>query len=101
MTVRIGFVGSGGIANAHMRSLAQIEDAEMVAFCDRVPERAQTAASAYGGTHYTRFAEMYDREDLDGVYICVPPGAHGDQEMEAIRRRLPMFVEKPVAASVD
>ena len=49
LTVRIGFVGSGGIANAHMRSLAQIEDAEMVAFCDVVPERAQTAASTYGG----------------------------------------------------
>ena len=99
MTVRIGFVGAGGIANHHMRSLTQVQEAEMVAFCDVDPEKARSAASTYGGRDYSSFDLMYDNENLDGVYICVPPFAHGDAELEAVRRGLALFVEKPVAAT--
>ena len=99
MTVRIGFVGAGGIANHHMRSLTQVQEAEMVAFCDVDPEKARSAASTHGGRDYSSFNLMYDNESLDGVYICVPPFAHGDAELEAVRRGLALFVEKPVAAT--
>lgn len=43
--LRIAIVGCGGIANGkHMPSLSRQADAEMVAFCDIVEERAQEAA---------------------------------------------------------
>lgn len=99
MTVRIGFVGAGGIANHHMRTIAQISEARMVAFCDVVPAKAQSAASAYGGKAYDNFIQMYDSEKLDAVYICLPPFTHGRQELEAVARGLPIFVEKPVATT--
>ena len=46
--VRIAIVGCGGIANQkHMPSLKKFPDrAEMVAFCDIIPERAEKAAKA-------------------------------------------------------
>ena len=100
MSVKIGFVGSGGIANHHMRTLAQIEAAQMTAFCDVVEEKAQAAAQTYGGRAYTDYTTMYDSEDLDAVYICVPPFAHTTQELEAVARGLPIFVEKPVAVTL-
>jgi myo-inositol 2-dehydrogenase/D-chiro-inositol 1-dehydrogenase len=34
------------------------------------------------------------------VYICVPPGAHGAVEERVLAARLPMFVEKPLAADL-
>ena len=49
MTVKIGFVGTGGIANHHMRTLAEIPDAKMVAFCDLVEEKSQQAAKEFCG----------------------------------------------------
>ena len=61
--VRIAIVGCGGIANQkHMPSLAKFpEKAEMVAFCDIIPERAQKAAEEYGvegAKVYTDYKEM-------------------------------------------
>jgi len=100
MTVKIGFVGTGGIANHHMRTLSEIPTASMVAFCDVVEEKAVTAATTYGGKAYTCYEEMYDSEALDAVYICLPPFAHDRQELAAIERDLPIFVEKPVATTM-
>lgn len=100
MTVKIGFVGTGGIANHHMRNLAEIPEAEMVAFCDIVEEKALGAATTYGGKAYTNYADMYAEEALDAVYICVPPFAHQQQELAAIERDIAIFVEKPVATTM-
>ena len=48
--LRVAIVGCGGIANQkHMPSLkANADKAEMVAFCDIIPERAEKAAKEYG-----------------------------------------------------
>ena len=49
--LKIGIIGCGGIANGkHMPSLKKVEECEMVAFCDIVPERAEKAAKEYGKT---------------------------------------------------
>lgn len=97
MSVRIGFIGSGGIASHHMGQLAGQPNAEMVAFCDAVEERARSRAEQYGGRAYTDFRQMLDREDLDAVFICTPPHVHGEIEFACIDRGLPMFIEKPVS----
>ena len=76
MTIKIGFVGTGGIANHHLRTLAQLDEAELVAFCDVVEEKALAAASEYGGRAYSHYETLYDSEALDAVYICLPPFAH-------------------------
>jgi predicted dehydrogenase len=43
---------------------------------------------------------MLDRHELDGVYICIPPFAHGAVELACIERKLPFFVEKPIATDL-
>ena len=101
MSVRIGFVGCGGIANAHMQNLARIEGAEMVAFSDIVEEKAHKAADEYGGRAFADYREMYDSVELDAVYVCLPPFAHTDQEILAAQAGLALFVEKPLALTMD
>ena len=44
---------------------------------------------------------MFDKEDLDAGYICTPPFAHGDQELAACERQIPIFVEKPIATQME
>jgi predicted dehydrogenase len=60
-------------------------------------ERARETAGTFGGTPYDDYRRMLDREQLDAVYIGVPPYAHGEPELLCIAKGLPVFVEKPVA----
>ena len=71
--VKVGFVGTGGIANGHLRSLAEMENVCIAALCDIDESRANTAVEAYGGQAYTDYRKMFDAEDLDAVYFCLPP----------------------------
>ncbi|HEX3000502.1 MAG TPA: Gfo/Idh/MocA family oxidoreductase [Armatimonadota bacterium] len=100
MSVRIGFVGAGGIANAHLRNLEQIPEAKLVAFADVDAARAKAAAERFQATAYTDYHEMLDKEALDAVYVCVPPFAHYDAEILAAKKGLALFVEKPVAVTL-
>ncbi len=96
-SVRIGFIGAGGIASRHLGDLIGFEDVQVVALADPALERAQAQAERCGAKSYSDYQEMLDREKLDALYICVPPFAHGPLEMAALDRDLPFFVEKPLA----
>ena len=116
MSVRIGFIGVGGIAASHLINLVQIPEAEVVALCDldtaviertrqRVNDRLAKTAEAGGGAGqarrlegvpYTDYRAMLRQERLDAVYLCLPPFAHGDPDQAVIEAGLPLFVEKPV-----
>lgn len=94
---RIGFIGAGGIASRHFGVLQGFEDVKIVALTDPVYERAAGLGQPVGATAYRDFRQMLDNEQLDALYICLPPFAHGEPELAAIERGLPFFVEKPLA----
>jgi len=100
MAVRVGFVGSGGMARAHMGTLSQMDDVKLVAFCDVQKDRAEKAAADFNGTAYTDHREMLDREGLDALYVVVPPGFHTDAETIAAKKGIHLFVEKPIAVTL-
>lgn len=93
--LRVGFVGSGGTANNHAQRLAKMRDVKIEAFCDVLFPLAQAAAEKYSARAFRKAADMFDAIDLDAVYFCLPPNAHGD-EFLAIERGIPFFTEKPV-----
>ena len=72
--VKLGFIGTGGMASAHMRNLKEnFDDVEFSAMCDISEDRAKQRAEEFGGNAYSDYRVMYDTEDLDAVYICTPP----------------------------
>ena len=99
---KLAIIGCGGIGRYHLDHFLQFRDIELAGFCDIILERAEAFAKAAGsGLGFTDYKEMYDAVQPDMVFICIPPYAHGDIEFETIRRRIPFFVEKPVALSLD
>lgn len=94
---RLGFIGAGGIAMRHLGVLRQFEDVTLAAFADTDFGRAEAVAAEHGGKAYRDHRALLDSEELDAVYICVPPFAHGEVERDVIARKLPFFVEKPIA----
>ncbi|WP_242141055.1 glycosyltransferase [Sphingomonas sp. TREG-RG-20F-R18-01] len=94
---RIGFIGAGGIAHRHFGVLEQFDDVAIVAVADVDMARATEAAARFGARAFDDAAAMLASIDLDALYICVPPFAHGEPERLSIDHHLPFFVEKPVA----
>ena len=99
--VKLGFIGTGGMAGAHMNNLKNFDDVKFVAMCDISEDRAKQRAEEFGGNAYSDYQQMYDSEELDAVYICTPPFAHGQQEIMACQEGIAMFIEKPIACELD
>ena len=99
--VKVGFVGVGGIAGVHLKYLAKAADAKIAAVCDVNAAQADTIATQYGAKAYGSVEKMLDTEKLDAVYICVPPFAHTNQELLVCERKLALFVEKPIATTLE
>lgn len=96
--VKIGFIGVGGIGSVHVDNVRKIEAAEIVAVCDVNAENAAKKAEELGlSKFYTDVDEFLESEELDGVFICVPPFAHGEIEEKVVNKGVNLLVEKPVS----
>lgn len=99
-TLRVACVGTGFIAGRHLAALAKFPEVEVVAVADPVAERAHAAAQRLGVRAFDDGLDLLAGEDLDAVWLCVPPFAHGALEQAALDRDLPFFVEKPLAVDL-
>ena len=97
----VGVVGTGFIAGRHLQALTSRSDVQVVAVADADPDRARSAAAPLGARAYDDGLVLLEQERLDAVWLCVPPFAHGALEHACLDRRLPFFVEKPLAADLD
>lgn len=100
--LRIGIVGCGGIAvNKHFPALSHQADlAEMVAFCDLIPERAQKAADQYGvpgALVCTDYHELLADKRVDVVHVCTPNRSHSQITIDALESGRDVMCEKPMA----
>lgn len=99
--VRIGIIGCGGIANGkHMPALKKIEEAEMVAFCDIIEERAVKAAKEFGvegAKVYTDYRKLLEDESIESVHVCTPNRSHSFITIDALEAGKHVMCEKPMA----
>ncbi len=100
--LKIGIIGCGGIANGkHMPSLKRLSDkAEMVAFCDLIPERAEKAKQEYGTPDakvYTDYKELLKDPAISVVHVCTPNRWHSVMSVDAMEAGKHVMCEKPMA----
>lgn len=103
--LRVGIIGCGGIANGkHMPALkSQAQQAEMVAFCDIIPERAEKAAKEYGvpgAKTYVNYKELLEDKSIDVVHVCTPNRSHSEITVAALEAGKHVMCEKPMAKTV-
>ena len=97
--VKIGVIGTGGIAGAHMGGYAAAaEHCDVVACCDVKKEVAEAFAARHGIPHvYTRYQDMVKKEQLDAVSVCTPNFMHCKPTVFALQNGLHVLCEKPLA----
>lgn len=74
--LRIGIIGCGRIAVMHAVPATVLEEAELVACCDIVAERAEELAARYRCKAYTSYEKMIGECSLDAVHVCLPHYLH-------------------------
>jgi len=100
-TLRAAVIGLGAMGANHARVYAHMPHVALAAVADTDAARIH-AADLPRETHaYADYAEMLDEERPDVVSVCVPTRAHLDVAAAAIERRIPLLVEKPLAATID
>ena len=110
-TVRIGFVGVGGMGSAHVQNLLNIDGVAIKAVCDIVEDkvaRAQKWVEEAGQPKpagYSRgpwdFKRMCETEDLDLVFTATPWEWHVPVLLAAMKNGKHAATEVPAAMSLD
>jgi len=100
--VRCGVVGLGWFGEHHVDTLKQLPQAELTAVCTRRPERLREVAEKYGVPKmFTDFRALLADPDIDMVNIVTHVGDHVEPTLAAIQARKHVFLEKPMADSVE
>lgn len=103
--LRLGIIGCGGIANGkHMPAEKRNPRAEMVAFCDIIPERAQKAKEEYGtedSAVYTDYKELLKDESIDAVLVLTHNKEHCRITVDALNAGKHVLCEKPMATTYE
>mgnify|MGYP000080994555 CR=1 FL=1 len=99
---RIGVVGCGTIAYwTHLRALARLPDAKLVAAADPDPAARARAQRLSRIEVHEHADELLARDDVDAVLLCPATPAHAAVALAACRQRIPFYLEKPLAISAD
>lgn len=98
---RTAIIGCGGIAQVHAAALATLPQVQIVAVCDKIPERAAALAEKTGAQAETDFDQVIAREDVQVVHLCVPHYLHAPMAIAAMRAGKYVLTEKPMAISVE
>jgi predicted dehydrogenase len=102
--LRIGIIGTGGIADAHIQGyLAFPDECEIVALADVAAGRAAQKAEQFGlsATGYDDPGEMIAEAGLDLVSIATPPSTHAPLTIAGLDAGVHVLVEKPMAPSLE
>ena len=95
--IRVGLVGDGSHTYRNLLPALHHLPVNLVAMCNRSEEKLQRTILEYPCPAYQSAAEMYDRENLDGVIISVSPQQHPELVCQALQHGLHVFLEKPPA----
>ena len=101
--VRIGFVGVGGMGQcAHLRNYAAIPECDVVAITELRTKTAMQVAAKYNvPAVYTDVHEMMRKEALDALVCSQPFQRHAILLPEMLSYKIPIFIEKPLAGSLE
>ena len=100
--IRIGVLGTGGIAGrALLEPAQQMPEVAVTAVGSRTPERAEAFAAEHGIGRATTYEGLLQDPDIDVVYITLPPSLHAEWSIRAMEAGKAVLCEKPLASNAE
>jgi UDP-N-acetylglucosamine 3-dehydrogenase len=95
--MKAALIGAGNIGGVHSEAYKMIEDINLAAVVDNVPEKAKAIAAIHGARAYSTVDEMLENEAPDFVDICTPTFTHEEICLKAMEKKIHVLCEKPLA----
>ncbi len=92
-------IGTGYIGTQHLEALKMLVSDVVV--CNADEEKGKDVAEKYGCRFYCDYEEMFRKEKLDFVNICVPTPLHGKISLCALENGINVICEKPFTSTLD
>ncbi len=103
--LRVGVIGLNGIGHNHAGAYRSAKQADLVAVCDMMRDRADEAARRYGCKTYYDVATMLREERLDAVSVATGGfengAAHYEPTMECLNAGVHVLCEKPISNNIE
>ena len=105
--MRVGIIGTGWIAESHIRSYLKQADVDIVAGADLIPGKAKKFFEKYGvegvKTDYASHKEMIEDKslNLDAVSICTYNRQHAQPAIDCLNAGINVLLEKPFTVTLD
>ena len=97
--LKAGVLGAGHLGKIHLRLLNQSDKYELVGFYDADETNAKKVEAEFGYTYFNTIEALIDAVDM--VDIVTPTLSHYDCALKAIAKRKHIFIEKPIAKTVE
>ena len=100
--IKVAVIGLGKMGVSHAAIVGAHPDVELVAVCDKMPmvssgyKRYNPAVKVYDD-----FKKMFNKEDLDAVFIATPTKLHHMMAKAAMEKGIHVFCEKPFSLTTD
>jgi UDP-N-acetylglucosamine 3-dehydrogenase len=100
--LKVGVIGCGSIARKrHLIEYDANQNAEIVAVCDIIPDRAEETVGQYGAQAFTDYKELLAIEEIDVISVCLPNSLHAPVSIDALNAGKHVLCEKPMATSKE
>ena len=106
--LRIGIIGTGWIAEAHVDGYKRMPDVEIVAAADLIPGKAEAFMKRMGLgdaaiKYYPSHKAMIDDEslELDAVSVCTYNCQHAECTIYALEHGINVLLEKPMCVTTE
>ena len=100
--LRIGIIGTGSIANSHIRAYTSMDDVEIVGGADIVPGKARAFFDKYEMPGVKALVDHKEllKLDLDGVSVCTYNSTHALCSIDALNAGVNVLCEKPMCVTI-
>jgi predicted dehydrogenase len=102
--MKIGVIGCGGMAEAHMRALLEMQDSdnlEIASVCDVYMKRLNQASELTGARAFSNYKDILEDKNIDYMLIATPEHWHYQMTLDAIEAGKHIYVEKPMTHTIE
>ncbi|MBP1647738.1 MAG: gfo/Idh/MocA family oxidoreductase [Bacteroidetes bacterium] len=102
MTIRVIVIGCGTMGSSHARAYHRLDGFELAGLVDRNAEaRARLSQELGGIPEFDSVDAAMAAARPHAVAVCTYPETHRDLTVQALRAGMHVFVEKPIALTVE
>lgn len=99
--VRLGVIGCGGMARAHMSQFSNVDRLKFVAAADSFADNLKLVSEQYNVQGFTDGYELIKSGTVDAILIATPHYFHPPYAIAGLKAGLHVLTEKPVAVAAS